>query len=191
MGKKCSFKEHIIPQMKEMATDAAKSVFTKIAPHNQMNNFQIFGLDFMIDRNMKPWLIEINTNPCLDCSSPLLNRIIPYLVEQSFKLSIDLAFPPPTHYPNTCKHFAPLVSLQTFKYQLIFDSGEEGGQLLRLYKRVRSNFSKFWDMQWSRQVRQKRTRNLRTRGRSVGLRITLEFSYFYYINYGFMRSDCF
>jgi len=25
--------------MKEMATDAAKSVFTKIAPKNQMNNF--------------------------------------------------------------------------------------------------------------------------------------------------------
>jgi hypothetical protein len=37
--------------MKEMAADAARSVFTKIAPKNQMNNFEIFGLDFMIDRN--------------------------------------------------------------------------------------------------------------------------------------------
>jgi hypothetical protein len=37
--------------MKKMATDAAKSVYTKIAPDNQINNFEIFGLDFMIDRH--------------------------------------------------------------------------------------------------------------------------------------------
>lgn len=65
----------------------------------------------MIDKNFKPWLIEINTNPCLECNSPLLNRIIPYMLEQSFKLSLDLAYPPPCHYPNTCKHYAPLVAL--------------------------------------------------------------------------------
>ena len=108
--------------MKKMATDAAKSVYTKIAPKNQMNNFEIFGLDFMIDKHFRPWLIEINTNPCLDCTCPLLDRIIPYMVEQSFKLSLDVVYPPPNHYPNTCKHFAPLVNLETFKYELIFDS---------------------------------------------------------------------
>jgi hypothetical protein len=51
--------------MKKMANDAARSVFTTISPNNLMNNFEIFGLDFMIDSNFKPWLIEINTNPCL------------------------------------------------------------------------------------------------------------------------------
>jgi len=105
-----------------MATDAAKSVFTKICPKNQMNNFEVFGLDFMIDRHFRPWLIEINTNPCLEVACPLLNKIIPYMIEQSFKLTIDLTYPPPSHYPNTCKHFAPLVSLEIFKYELIFDS---------------------------------------------------------------------
>jgi hypothetical protein len=88
-------------------------------------------------------LIEINTNPCLECDNPLLNRIIPYMIEQSFKLSLDLAYPPPSHYPNTCKHFAPLVALETFKYQLIFDSQYEGEKLAKMYKRVRSNFSMF------------------------------------------------
>lgn len=102
--------------MKIMAMDAAKSVASRIAPKRQMNNFEVFGLDFMIDRNFKPWLIEINTNPCLDCSCPLLDRIIPYMVEQSLKLSLDLVYPPPCHYPNTSKHNAPLVNLETFKY---------------------------------------------------------------------------
>lgn len=70
--KRYNFRDEILPKMKEMAVDAAKSVYNKISPSNQMHNFEIFGLDFMIDRDFKPWLIEINTNPCLDCVCPLL-----------------------------------------------------------------------------------------------------------------------
>jgi hypothetical protein len=66
--------------MKKIARDSVRSIYTKMAPGNQLNNFEIFGLDFMIDRNFKPWLIEINTNPCLDCVCPLLDKIIPYMV---------------------------------------------------------------------------------------------------------------
>jgi len=94
-----------------MGRDAARSVFTKINPKNLLNNFEIFGLDFMIDRHFRPWLIEINTNPCLECICPLLDRIIPYMVEQALKLSLDIVYPPPAHYPNTCRHFAPFISL--------------------------------------------------------------------------------
>jgi len=65
----------------------------------------------MLDRNFKPWLIEINTNPCLDCVCPLLDKIIPYMVEQALKLSLDLVYPPPHHYPNTAKHYAPMINL--------------------------------------------------------------------------------
>ncbi len=34
-------------------------------PKNLSHNFEIFGLDFMIDNNFHVWLIEVNTNPCL------------------------------------------------------------------------------------------------------------------------------
>lgn len=56
-NKKYDFKKQILPQMRKMATDAARSVYTKIAPKNQLHNFEIFGLDFMIDKNFRPWLI--------------------------------------------------------------------------------------------------------------------------------------
>lgn len=132
-----------MPKMKKVATDAAKSVFTKISPENRMNNFEIFGLDFMIDSHFRPWLIEINTNPCLDCACPLLDRIIPYMVEQSLKLTLDTLYPPPCHYPSTSRHFAPLVNLETFKYEMIFDSLTEGDELIAMYKKVKGNLSNF------------------------------------------------
>ena len=49
----------------------------------------------MIDDNFDTWLIEVNTNPCLDLGSPLLARIIPNMIENSLKIAVDPIFPPP------------------------------------------------------------------------------------------------
>jgi hypothetical protein len=51
--------------------------------------FEIFGFDFMIDQKMHPWLIEVNTNPCIEESSPLLASLIPRMLNDAFKLTID------------------------------------------------------------------------------------------------------
>ena len=109
--KDLNFENKILPKMKQVATDAVKSAYLKLSPENKENNFEIFGLDFMIDADFKPWLIEINTNPCLELSSSLLERIIPTMVEHSLRLSLDVMFPPPGHYPNTSKHLVPDLSL--------------------------------------------------------------------------------
>lgn len=37
----------------------------KLNEHNRKFTFEIFGYDFMIDETGHPWLIEVNTNPCL------------------------------------------------------------------------------------------------------------------------------
>jgi len=39
----------------------------------------------MIDKDFKVYLIEVNTNPCLESSSPLLGRIIPLMVDSAMK----------------------------------------------------------------------------------------------------------
>jgi D-alanine-D-alanine ligase-like ATP-grasp enzyme len=36
-----------------------------IDPEKLVNNFEVFGMDFMVDANYNVWLIEVNTNPCL------------------------------------------------------------------------------------------------------------------------------
>ena len=71
--------------MKKFATDTIKAVSRKIDPLRRHCSFEIFGYDFMIDESMKVWLIEVNTNPCLELSSPLLARLIPSMLENAVK----------------------------------------------------------------------------------------------------------
>lgn len=123
---KISFAEHIYPKMKAIATDAIKATYLKLDTNALEHNFEIFGLDFMIDEKFKVWLIEVNTNPCLQLSSKLLARIIPTMLEQALRLSIDVIFPPPAHYPNSQKYLAPDNALGRLMYELIFDQAREG-----------------------------------------------------------------
>ena len=71
--------------MKELALNAVKSTYFLLDSKRRENNFELLGMDFMIDQGLKPWLIEINTNPCLELSCPLLSKIIPSLIENVFK----------------------------------------------------------------------------------------------------------
>lgn len=80
-NEKISFQDVIYPKIKDLAFDAVKSVYMKLDPYKVPYTFELLGLDFMVDQNYKPWLIEINTNPCLEVTGLVLGRIIPQLIE--------------------------------------------------------------------------------------------------------------
>ena len=56
--------------------------------------FEIFGYDFMVDKDLKPWLIEVNTNPCIECPNDLLKQLVPRMLDDAFKLTVDQLYPP-------------------------------------------------------------------------------------------------
>ena len=66
----------------------------KLNKGNRRFCFEIYGYDFMLDEQNKPWLIEVNTNPCLEESSGLLKQLIPRLLDDAFKLTLDVLYPP-------------------------------------------------------------------------------------------------
>ena len=67
--------------MKKIAQISLKSVFGNMDPYKLDNSFELFGLDYMIDEDFKVYLIEVNTNPCLEISSTLLARLIPNMID--------------------------------------------------------------------------------------------------------------
>lgn len=78
---KIDFDGKIYPQMKKLATDSIKATYIQIDPHRRHHSFELFGYDFMVDENQKVWMIEVNTNPCLELSSNYLARMIPSMIE--------------------------------------------------------------------------------------------------------------
>lgn len=54
--------------------------------------FELMGYDFMVDTDLKVWLIEINENPCLDTLSPEQGELINKLVDDTLHLTVDSLF---------------------------------------------------------------------------------------------------
>lgn len=59
---------------------ASKATSRQIIEESEHSSFELFGFDFMIDTDLKVWLIEVNQNPCLSTLSPkqgvLINNLI-------------------------------------------------------------------------------------------------------------------
>ena len=51
------FFDRILPRMKEITLDAVKATYFSLDKTRKENNFELFGLDFMIDSYFQPWLI--------------------------------------------------------------------------------------------------------------------------------------
>ena len=82
----------IFSQIERLVSDTFRAVYTKIDQRKINNCFELFGYDFMIDESFRVYLIEVNTNPCLEISCPLLARIIPEVVDNTFTLAMDPLF---------------------------------------------------------------------------------------------------
>ena len=87
------FYKIVLPQIKDMIRDSVLATYLKLDDERKMHSFEILGYDFLIDSNFKVWLIEVNTNPCLELSSPYLEILIPKMLDQAFALTIDQLYP--------------------------------------------------------------------------------------------------
>jgi len=83
--KNLNFLQDVAPQLKALVKDTVQATYLKLDPKHRAYSFEVFGYDFMLDEALKPWLIEVNTNPCLELSSPLLARVIPSMLENAFR----------------------------------------------------------------------------------------------------------
>lgn len=81
----------------------------------------------MIDENGKLYLIEINTNPDLTLCSPLVSRLIPQVLENSFRIAIDPLFPPPINHTSK-KPIYNVNFIESNKYSLIYDQSVDYSQ---------------------------------------------------------------
>ena len=87
-----NFKRDIYPKILKIIAITANSCKNKINILNRNNCFEIFGYDFILDENYEPFLLEVNTNPGLEESSPLIKMLVPRMIDDAFRLTIDKVF---------------------------------------------------------------------------------------------------
>ena len=100
-----NFRKIIYPKICKIVRITAGACKDRINLMKRKNCFEIFGYDFMIDCNYNPFLIEINTNPGLEISSPLINMLLPRLIDDAFKLTIDVEYSSSNVYKNMPSSF--------------------------------------------------------------------------------------
>ena len=83
----------IYSKMKEEIQISMNSIGRKLKGIPKVLSFQIFGYDFIIDKEYNPWILEINDNPGLEISSELISHLIPRMIDDALRLTIDKVFP--------------------------------------------------------------------------------------------------
>jgi hypothetical protein len=58
----------------------------------QVNSFELFGYDILIDEDLKPWLIEVNASPAMACDFQVDKDVKYQLVEDTIRLVNPLSF---------------------------------------------------------------------------------------------------
>ncbi|XP_060575183.1 probable beta-tubulin polyglutamylase isoform X1 [Ruditapes philippinarum] len=106
---------------------------------SRIGYFDLFGLDFMVDTNMKIYVIEVNTNPALTCNCEALQGVIPGVVEETLYLAIECF--------EKSKRNKPLFPLKSLKDFTVLYCGSdrqtspEKPQLTRSATRIQENNS--------------------------------------------------
>ena len=82
----------IYPKFKEIIEITAKSVYHILNKNDKKYCFELFGYDFIMDEELNVYLLEINTNPGLEISSDLIKILVPRMINDCLKLTVDILF---------------------------------------------------------------------------------------------------
>jgi len=86
-----TYLEKIWPQVKKYVKASLMSVQDQV--DNRKNSFEFFGYDLMVDQDLRVWLIEVNSSPTMEKSTPTTERLVDMVLTDLPKVTLD--------YPNS------------------------------------------------------------------------------------------
>ena len=101
---------------------------------NRKNSFEFFGYDFMVDENLKVWLLEVNSSPSMETKNqPVLSRLVKSVLTDLAKVVIDY----PKHKKTDTGGFILVhkakSEIQRPRGNMMIDLKIEGKSLFNMY----------------------------------------------------------
>ena len=78
----------LVNQMKKITYASLASCADLVTPRR--NSFELIGLDFILDDELKPWLLEINTSPDLSPSTQVTSKLVRQMFPDMCKVLFDI-----------------------------------------------------------------------------------------------------
>lgn len=86
------YEEMIKPKIKDIVLYTLECVQDMV--ENTKCAAELYGYDIMLDDEFRPWLIEINSSPAMDYSTPVTKELVKQVLEDTVKVIVDYHYAP-------------------------------------------------------------------------------------------------